>query len=73
VIATGCTMSEGQKRVRLEFELTAGEAWDFAQFLKRVGFREFRINAADEEEAYRMRDAAGRVREALAEIGFAPR
>jgi hypothetical protein len=66
-------VSEGAKPVRVEFELTALEAWDLAQFLKRVGFREFRVNAADEDEAYRMRDAAEHVRKALAAQGFAPR
>ena len=66
-------MTDTQKPIRVEFELAAQEAWDLAQFLKRVGFREFRINAADENEAYRMRDAAERVRRALAQIGFAPR
>lgn len=35
-------------------ELSDQEAWDFAQFLKRVGFYDFRKNATDEEEAYRM-------------------
>lgn len=61
------------KSVRVELELTADDAWDLAQFLKRVGFQEFRINAADDDEAYRMRDAANLVRKALAQSGFAPR
>jgi hypothetical protein len=66
-------MTETQKPVRVEFELAAAEAWDLAQFLKRVGWQEFRVNAADDGEACRMRDAAARVRKALAEKGFAPR
>lgn len=66
-------MTTTQKLVRVEFELTADDAWDLAQFLKRVGFQEFRVNAADDDEAYRMRDAANLVRKALAGKGFAPR
>ena len=66
-------MSNTENPVRVEFELAATEAWDLAQFLKRVGFKEFRDNAVDEDEAYRMRDAAARVARALADKGFAPR
>lgn len=66
-------MPEERRPIQLEMELTKEAAWDLAQFLKRVGWREFRINAADDDEAYRMRDAAELVRKALAEKGFAPR
>lgn len=59
--------------VTLTIELTDAEAWNLAQFLKRVGFSDFRTNAQDEQEAYAMRDAADRVRTALAEAGYAPR
>jgi hypothetical protein len=69
----GNSMSNTENPVRVEFELAATEAWDLAQFLKRVGFKEFRDNAVDEDEAYRMRDAAARVARALAAKGFAPR
>lgn len=53
--------------------LSPAEAWNLAQFLKRAGFSDFRINAQDDGEAYGMRDAADRVRKALSEAGFAPR
>lgn len=53
--------------------LSPAEAWNLAQFLKRVGFSDFRSNAQDDNEAYGMRDAADRVRTALAESGYAPR
>lgn len=66
-------VTNSRKYVRIELDLTAEDAWDLAQFLKRVGFQEFRINAADDDEAYRMRDAANLVRKALAQSGFAPR
>ena len=59
--------------VLISIVLTKAEAWDLAQFLKRVGFSDFRINAQDDPEAYNMQDAAGKVRRALAEAGYAPR
>lgn len=61
------------KTVQLTVELTDAEAWHLAQFLKRVGFSEFRNNAQDNDEAYAMRDAAERLRAALAQAGYAPR
>ena len=44
-----------------------------AQFVKRVGFTEFRQNAVDDVEAYTMRDAVDQVRKALEDVGYAPR
>jgi len=66
-------MTDQKITVSLAVELTDAEAWNLAQFLKRVGFSDFRTNAQDDEEAYAMRDAADRVRLALAEAGYAPR
>jgi hypothetical protein len=66
-------MTDQTKTVSLAVELTDAEAWNLAQFLKRVGFSEFRQNAQDEAEAYAMRDAADRVAVALREAGYAPR
>ncbi len=57
----------------MQVRLTESEAWDLAQFLKRVGFDQFNVNAQDEDEAYRMMFAAEKVRKALAEEGYAPR
>lgn len=54
-------------------ELTNAEAMALAQLVKRAGFRDYRSNAIDETEAYRMIAAAGKIREALAEQGYAPR
>ena len=59
--------------VEITVTLTAGQAWQFAQFLKRVSFREYRTNATCEDEAYLMRDAGEIIRSALAEQGYAPR
>lgn len=61
------------KNVTLEVELAEQEADDYAQFLKRVGFQEYRQNAVDDAEAYRMLDVGEKVRKILAEHGFAPR
>lgn len=66
-------MSQQPQPVRLAVELTAAEAWNLAQFLKRVGFSDFRAHAQADDEAYAMRDAADRVRAALTEAGYAPR
>ena len=59
--------------VEVQVLLSETEAWDLAQFLKRVGFDQFFVNAQDEDEAYRMMFAAEKVRKALAEAGYAPR
>jgi hypothetical protein len=66
-------MTEETRAVALRVELTDAEAWNLAQFLKRVGFSHFRSTAQDDAEAYAMRDAADRLRVALAEAGYAPR
>ena len=62
-----------QKTVQITVELTIEQAEALAQFVKRVGFSEFRQNAVDDVEAYTMRDAVDQVRKALEEVGYAPR
>jgi hypothetical protein len=54
-------------------ELTDEEALALAQFLKRVGFTEWRNNAVDNDEAYVMAGACDKVAKALAEQGYNPR
>ena len=61
------------KTITLAVDLTDAQAWTLAQFLKRVGFAEFRSNAQDDAEAYAMRDAADLVARALKDAGYAPR
>jgi hypothetical protein len=61
------------KTVTIQVTLTDEQAWEYAQFLKRVSFSEYRTNATSDEEAYHMRDAGELVRRALAELGYAPR
>lgn len=61
-----------QKQI-ISVELSNQEAWDLAQFLKRATFSDFRACAVDDDEAYRMIQAADRLRVALAESGHSPR
>ena len=61
------------KTVTITAELTTAEAMAFAQFLKRVSWREYRDNAVNDYETELMRDAGGKIREALSEQGYAPR
>ena len=59
--------------VEFQVTLTDAQAWEFAQFLKRVCYSDYRQHATSEAEAYRMVEAGERIREALAEAGYAPR
>jgi hypothetical protein len=59
--------------IRLEVELTDHQAWNLAQFVKRVGFADIRSNAVDQDEAYDMRDAIDALAKALRAAGYAPR
>lgn len=61
------------KPVTITVELTDAEAWQYAQFLKRAGWRDYRGNATTDDEAYLMRDAGYKIQTALAEAGYAPR
>lgn len=59
--------------VTVTLELTPQEALALAQFVKRVGWSEFRQNAVDDDEAYVIRDAVDRVAAGLAQVGYSPR
>lgn len=59
--------------ITIEVELSDAQAWAFAEFLKRVGYGDYRPLAVDEREAYEMIYAGEKVRAALAEKGVAPR
>lgn len=62
-----------QHLVPVQVELTTDEAWDYAQFLKRVGFSDYMGNAQDRNEAFRMMAVGEKFRAALADAGFSPR
>ncbi|WP_347988683.1 hypothetical protein [Methylomonas sp. AM2-LC] len=66
-------MSKKNLENRLTVLLTDQEVWDLAQYFKRTGFSDYRSNAVDEAEAYRMLSAGEKIRNALAELGYAPR
>jgi hypothetical protein len=59
--------------VCVNIRFTDQEAWDLAQFLKRAGFTDYRSNAVDDAEAYRMLATGEKVKSALAECGYRPR
>ena len=61
------------KTETITVELTEAEAMAYAQFLKRVGWREYRENSVNEAEADLMRDAGYKIQGALIEKGYAPR
>lgn len=57
----------------MHMELPDHQAWAFAEFLKRAGYRDYRQLAADDQEAYAMQEAGEKLRATLAEKGIAPR
>ena len=61
------------KTIEIHVTLTEPQAWEFAQFLKRVCFSDYRGCATCEAEAYHMRDAGEQIRRALTDEGYAPR
>lgn len=60
--------------IKLELEnMTEAQTLALAQFVKRVGWNEIRVNAVNDDEAYLMRDSISELQDALARIGYAPR
>lgn len=59
--------------VAVELLLSDAHALALAQFVKRVGWSEFRACAVDDDEAYEIRAAVDQLAKALAEKGYAPR
>lgn len=59
--------------VTVSMTMTEDQAQALAQFVKRVGWSEFRINAVNENEATTIRSAVDVLQTALAEAGYAPR
>ena len=58
---------------QLDIELDNVEAMALAQFVKRIGWRELRQNAVDDEEAYLMQGSVSKLQNAMANAGYAPR
>lgn len=65
---------EGTDNVHtIQLHLDEAQAMALAQFVKRVGWSEFRTNAANDAEAYEIRATVDALQMALAGAGFAPR
>jgi dissimilatory sulfite reductase (desulfoviridin) alpha/beta subunit len=61
------------KTIRVSVDLSDAQAWALAQFVKRVGWQEFRSNAQDDDEAHAIRDAVDVLQKAFKEAGYSPR
>lgn len=61
------------EQVPITMQLDEAQADALAEFVKRVGWSEWRQNAVDDDEAHRIKSAFGVLQKALAEAGFAPR
>lgn len=66
-------MTANANEICLRVPLSGQEAWDLAQFLKRTGYADFRSQAADDQEDYRMQAVAEKLKINLAVIGYEPR
>lgn len=53
--------------------VTDEQVMALAQFVKRVGWQEIRVNAVSTDDAYTMRDVISKLKDALADAGYAPR
>jgi hypothetical protein len=62
-----------QDLITVQVELNAEQAWALAQLVKRIGWADCRSLAEDEQQTRLMIEATERVRQALAEAGYAPR
>ncbi|RAX06764.1 DUF7706 family protein [Photorhabdus bodei] len=56
-----------------DIQLTHIEALALAQLVKRLNWAEVRACAVNDEEAYQIKDAIGKLQSALAYCGYAPR
>jgi len=57
----------------VQVELTDAQAWALAQMVKRLGWLDLRPVAVDAAEIRIMLTALERVRQALENVGYAPR
>jgi len=67
------SQTDGNEKVTFTVELTDAQAWEFAQFLKRVGIDDYKRLATGDTEAWAMMDAGEIIRAALSRCGYAPR
>lgn len=57
----------------IKIEIPQAEAWELAQYIKRMMWEDYRSHAASEAEAYRMRDAFFTLEDKLKAAGIHPR
>ena len=57
------------KLVNISIKLTEAEAIKIAQFLKRLNFYDFRSYAINKDEAYLMKEAVKKLRDAFIQSG----
>jgi hypothetical protein len=62
-----------EELVTVRIELDTEQAWALAQLVKRIGWADCRSLAEDQAQTRLMIEATERVRQALAEVGYAPR
>lgn len=60
-------------KITITVDLTDEQAQALAQYLKRYIWTDVRQCAADDDEAYSMRDAFNAMQSALADVGYSPR
>ncbi len=61
------------EEVNVQLELTEPQAWALAQMVKRLGWLDLRPVAVDAAEIRIMLTALERLRQALENVGYAPR
>jgi hypothetical protein len=66
-------MTDAAKLQPIVLELSDAQAWAFAQLLKRSTLDDYRAHAVSQDEAYEMSAAGEAIRQALAQVGYAPR
>lgn len=52
--------------------LTKAETWALSQFVGRLGWSEFSTHAADDDEAFLIKQAFDKLHDVLARSGYAP-
>lgn len=59
--------------ITIEIDINDEEAMALAQFLKRLGWDEIRINAKNDEDASLMRHSLNKLQDAMDRAGYNPR
>lgn len=65
--------AEKNTDLEVPISLSPDQAWDLAQFVKRLTWNDIQRCAVDKAETNRMRDAIEILQQALADAGISPR